>query len=129
MVDLSEAPRARYLQYCRDGKLAYQVCGDTGKPVFYPRAVSPYTGSANLTWKVSSGSGKVYSWTTVHTKGVDPYNVSLIDLDEGFRMMSRVEGIEPGAITLGMRVEMRMNRDNPEEPYPVFAPSSQGDKS
>jgi uncharacterized OB-fold protein len=45
----------------------------------------------------------------------------LIDLDEGFRMMSRVEDIEPMDVKIGMRVKVRMTKgDEKQPPYPVF---------
>ena len=36
------------------------------------------------------------------------YNVSLIDLDEGVRMMSRVEGVAPEAVRIGMAVRAQV---------------------
>jgi len=48
--------------------------------------------------------------TTVRRKpeaGGD-YNVSLIDLAEGVRMMSRVEGLPPAEVRIGMPVRARV---------------------
>ena len=51
-----------------------------------------------------------------------PYNVALIDCDEGFRLMSRVEDIAPEQVRIGQRVRFRVHRPGGEEPpYPVFA--------
>jgi uncharacterized OB-fold protein len=36
------------------------------------------------------------------------YNVALIDLEEGPRMMSRVEGIAPEAVKIGMKVKAKV---------------------
>jgi uncharacterized OB-fold protein len=53
----------------------------------------------------------------------DPYDVSLIDIDEGFRMMSRVENVDPMKVTIGLRVKVRMiPATEKEPPYPVFDP-------
>ncbi len=53
-----------------------------------------------------------------------PYNVALIDIDEGFRMMSRVEDITPLDVRIGMRVKFRVHAaEGDEPPYPVFAPA------
>ncbi len=73
-----------YAEHLAREELAYQVDHD-GNAVFPPR-VGPYE------WKVSAGTGTVYATTTVHRRGEEPYDVSLIDLDEGFRIMSRVRG-------------------------------------
>ncbi len=124
MVSLKEkSPLGVYLDHCRKGELAYQVCTDDNSPVFYPRAFAPGTGSANLEWRVSKGLGTVYATTVVHYKGEPPLNVAMIDLDEGFRMMSRVEGIDAMQVKIGMRVKVRMHPgDEKQPPYPVFTP-------
>ena len=52
----------------------------------------------------------MYSVTTVRRKadaGGD-YNVSLIDLDEGVRLMSRVEQLSPDQVKIGQRVKARV---------------------
>ena len=119
---LKESPLGVYVEHCKKGELAYQVCTDDNTAVFYPRAVAPKTGSHNLEWRVSKGLGTVYSTTVVHAaKDQPPHNVALIDIDEGFRMMSRVEDIEPMDVKIGMRVKVRMTKgDEKQPPYPVF---------
>ena len=83
-----------YAGHLERGELAYQV-DDEGNAVFPPR-VGPYE------WRVSAGTGTVYATTTVRRRGEEPYDVSLIDLDEGFRIMSRVRG--GGEIGVRVRV-------------------------
>jgi uncharacterized protein len=123
-----KSPLGTYLEHCAKGELAYQVCTDDGRPVFYPRVAAPGSGSGNLEWRVSKGLGTVYSTTVVHRKGEEPLNVALIDVDEGFRMMSRVEDVDPMAVTIGMRVRLRMHPGTEKQaPYPVFVPAG-GDK-
>jgi hypothetical protein len=124
MKDLKErSPLGTYYEHCKKGELAYQVCSDDNTPVFFPRAVAPRTGSANLEWRVSKGLGTVYATTVVHYKNEAPLNVALIDVDEGFRLMSRVEDIDPMQVKIGMRVKVRMHPgDEKLPPYPVFSP-------
>jgi len=115
------SPLAVFREYCDKGDLAYQVTED-GEAVFYPRLVAPKTGGA-LEWKVSKGLGTVYATTTLHPRNGEPYDVSMIDLDEGFRMMSRVENIDPSEVKIGMRVKVRMIPGTDDQPvYPVFDP-------
>ncbi len=115
------SPLAVFREYCDKGDLAYQVTED-GEAVFYPRLVAPKTGGA-LEWKVSKGLGTVYATTTLHPRNGEPYDVSMIDLDEGFRMMSRVENIDPADVKIGMRVKVRMIPGTDDQPvYPVFDP-------
>ena len=124
MQDLKQqSPYGTFLEHCKKGELAYQVCADDGKSVFYPRVAAPGSGSTNLEWRVSKGLGTVYATTVVYYKDEKPLNVALIDLDEGFRMMSRVEDIDAVQVKIGMRVQVRMRPgDEKQPPYPVFAP-------
>lgn len=117
-----QSPLGVYLEHLKKGELAFQVAED-GAAVFYPRAVAPRTGG-RLEWRVSKGLGTVYSTTAMHFKGEAPLNLALIDMDEGFRLMSRVEDIDAAAVTIGMRVKFRAHPGSEKEPpYPVFTPA------
>ena len=118
------SPNETYLDYCRRGELAYQVCADDGRAVFYPRLFAPGTGSSSLEFRVSKGLGNVYATTVIYRRNEAPYNVCMIELDEGFRMMSRVEDIDPEQVQVGLRVKMRMHPGGEKNPpYPVFVPA------
>ena len=116
-----QSPLGIFIEHCKKGELAYQVCTDDNTPVFFPRAVVPKSGSTNLEWRVAKGTGTVHATTVVYTKDKPPHNVALIDLDEGFRLMSRVEDIDPMQVKIGMRVKVRIDPgDDKQPPYPVF---------
>jgi uncharacterized OB-fold protein len=120
---LEASPYGTFVEYCKKGQLAYQVCTDDGQAVFYPRVIAPRSGSTNLEWRVSKGLGTVHATTVLHMKDTAPYNIALIDVDEGFRMMGRVEDIDPMQVRIGMRVQVRMHPgDDKQPPYPVFTP-------
>ena len=124
MTNTTTAPHATYVARLEKGELAYQWSPEAKRPVFYPRLVCPFTGSTALEWRVASGLGSVYSTTTVHPVEGRPYNVALIDCDEGFRLMSRVEDIEPQDVKIGMRVRFRVHKPGgEEEPVAVFHPA------
>ncbi len=100
----------QYHNALREGRFVIQHCDGCGLHVFFPRVVCPHCAGTSLRWVEPSGTGVVYSTTTVRQraeKGGD-YDVSLIDLDEGVRMMSRVEGLPPGEVRIGMRVRARI---------------------
>ena len=122
MEQINESPLAGWRRYLSQGKLAYQVDLTTGAAVFFPRVVAPISGSTRLEWRESVGRGSVYSATTVYRKNEAPLNVALIQLDEGFRLMSRVEGIEADEVKIGMRVQVSVRKDAEGVPYPVFEP-------
>jgi uncharacterized OB-fold protein len=119
----SYSPLTTYLDHLERGELAYQFSPSAGGAVFYPRMIAPGTGKADLQWRISKGLGTVHATTVVHPRQGDPYNVALIDVDEGFRMMSRVEDIAPTAVRIGMRVKFRVHRTEGEDPCPVFTPA------
>jgi uncharacterized protein len=123
MEKATASPLATYLAHLERGQLAYQFSPDAKAPVFFPRVICPTTGSTNLEWRISAGAGTVYATTVVHPQQGAPYNVALIDVDEGFRMMSRVEDIPPQQVRIGMRVQFRVHRpEGDEPPCPVFHP-------
>ena len=123
MENAKQSPLGIYNDYLRQGKLAYQFSPASGKAVFYPRTVCPDTGSEVLEWFVSKGLGTVHATTVVHPQQGDPYNVALIDMDEGFRLMSRVENINPMAVVIGMRVTFQTHEQGGDEPpIPIFMP-------
>lgn len=116
------SPYGTYLSYLKDGKLAYQYSEASARAVFYPRVLCPDTGEENLQWRVSAGLGTVYSTSTVHPARGDAYNVALIDCDEGFRLMSRVENMPPDDVAIGMRVRVSIHWPPDDDPYPIFTP-------
>jgi len=124
MPNATSSPLGTYLDHLEKDELAYQYSPEANKAVFYPRVICPYTGSDRLEWRISKGLGTVYATTVVHAQQGETYNVALVDVDEGFRMMSRVEDIAPTAVHIGMRVKFRVHRPGGEEPpMPVFAPA------
>jgi uncharacterized protein len=51
--------------------------------------------------------GVVYATTVVHRRDEEPYNVCLVDLEEGGRVMGRVDGVAPEDVQIGQRVQAR----------------------
>jgi uncharacterized OB-fold protein len=90
------------------GELPYQRCADCAAVAFHPRVVCAGCGGSRLDWARSAGLGTVYATTTLHERGREPYNVALVDVDEGFRMMSRVDGLPPDEVRIGARVRARV---------------------
>ena len=73
-----------------------------------------------LAYQFSPGAGKA----VVHPGEGKPFKVALIDCDEGFRLMSRVEDTSPDKVKIGQRVRLRVHTPGGEDdPYPVFVPA------
>jgi uncharacterized OB-fold protein len=116
----AEAPAVTYRRHLENGKLGYQRCADCSATVFYPRVLCPTCGSGALEWRESAGRGTVYATTAVHSRNGEPRNVALVDLDEGFRMMSRVEGVPAEEVEIGARVRFEVREGEEDEPVAVF---------
>lgn len=114
----SLSPYGRYLYHCERGELAFQR-DSSGRPLFYPRLVAQDGRTPD--WDISTGLGRVHSVTVVHPRGADPFALVLVDLDEGFRMMSRIDTDAPETVTIGARVRVGFRALSDDQPVlPVF---------
>ena len=116
MTDPPPGPDAQYQAHLRAGRFMIQRSRSTGAHVFYPRIAAPGTGETDLDWVPAAGTGTVYAITVNRTRD-GAYNIALIDLDEGPRMMSRVDGVE--TVPIGTRVRARI-ATLPDGPAVVF---------
>lgn len=123
-MDAGASPLARFRDYLQRGELAYEFDAASGQPVFFPRVIAPGTGNA-VEWRVSVGKGTVHAVTVISPQGEPSYNVVLVDMDEGFRLMSRVEEVPAAAVRISMRVRSCVHTPgNGAPPYPVFVPEA-----
>lgn len=116
-------PDAQYLQALNEGRLMLQHCEDCAAVRFPPALVCRICGSPRLTWRASPRHGGVYSTTTVHDRAGD-YNVALVEMEGGARMMSRIDGVAPHKVGIGEQVQARIVAG--PEPYVVFTPVDGG---
>lgn len=82
--------------------LSIQGCADCGRLEHPPTVSCPSCGSLNREWRPVSGHGTIHSYTicahAVHPalESLIPYNVIIVDLDEGGRIVSSlVSDTEP----------------------------------
>lgn len=107
-------------------ELVFQRCRPCGEAVFPPREHCPGCWSPELDWQQSAGQGTVASQTAVHRPGhpafaeMAPYTLVLIDLDEGYRMLSRMAH---GAAAVGDRVRVVFAQQG-ETTLPLFEPNA-----
>jgi uncharacterized protein len=112
------------------GRLVRPVCDQCGHGFFPPAWCCPRCHCESWTYRESSGRGRVYSHTTVH-RGPDPswpvpYVLAIVDLDEGWSMLSRITGDPPddsvpGAlIGRAVRVSFADEERPPHRVLPVF---------
>ena len=116
-------PEEEWRTHLAQGRFMIQRSRSTGRHVFYPRIAEPRTGAQDLEWVEASGDGIVHAVTVVRKKDpADSYNVVLVDLAEGPRLMSRVEGVDNDDVRIGMAVKARISAEG-GQPLLVFAPA------
>jgi uncharacterized OB-fold protein len=119
MAELSIGPEAEYRAHLAAGRFMIQRGVNSGKAFFPPRVHEPVTGDA-AEWVAASGRGTVYARTIVRKRDPEPdYSIVLVDLAEGPRLMSRIDGIAPDAVAIGMAVQARIVSEN-DTPVLVF---------
>jgi uncharacterized OB-fold protein len=111
---------------CKAGRLQLQKCGACGH-IRYPIShVCPDCLSYDFEWTALSGRGEVFSYVVFHqlyNKAFAediPYNVALVQLDEGPRMYSNIVGVDNDAVKIGDKVEVVFDAVTPEITIPKF---------
>lgn len=113
---------------CREGKLMLQYCDACQRHQFYPRLYCMHCGSKEVRWVEASGRGAIYSYTIIHqNKSPDfvndtPYNVAIIQLDEGPRMMSNIIDIDPADLRVDLPVTVVFDAVSDTISLPLFRP-------
>ena len=109
-------------------ELVYQRCDDCGTIALRPAPVCGSCLGRSLSWIPSAGTGSLYSWTVVHRPQhpsfVVPYAPAIVELDEGFWLVSSIIGCKPAALTAGMRLAVEFHPADDEITLPYFSPVS-----
>ncbi|MBU1357993.1 MAG: Zn-ribbon domain-containing OB-fold protein [Gammaproteobacteria bacterium] len=115
-----------FWEACREGRLSLQKCSACGH-LRYPIAICcPRCLSGEAEWTTLSGRGTVFSVVVFHRayhpgfKDDVPYNVAMIQLDEGPRMYSNVVGVPNDRVRIGDAVEAVFDAVTPEITIPRF---------
>jgi uncharacterized OB-fold protein len=91
-----------YWDALAEGRLTFQHCGNCGHNWLPPRAECPECLGAEWEWQTASGKGRVISWVIYHHAYHEafrdrlPYNVALVELDEGPRLITNIVNPEAG---------------------------------
>jgi uncharacterized protein len=106
---------------CAAGKLVLPRCVDTGKYIWYPRAISPFTFGA-VEWVEVSGKGKIYTFSVMQ-RADPPYAIAYVELAEGPRMMTNIVDCDFAALKIGQEVKLKfIQSEGSGPPLPFFAP-------
>lgn len=100
----------------RNGGLVFQRCLDCGAARLTQRDACPSCLSPRARDERAAGEGRVISWVVYHRAYSPelaervPYNVTLVELDEGPRMLTTVLGEDP-ALRCEARVRLVPSSD------------------
>jgi uncharacterized protein len=115
------------LRRCRACAEFMSPTGGIGTPL-RPRCVSCF--SAELEWAPAGGKGTLYSFALMHQlydpafADELPYNVAVVQLDEGVRMTTNVVDCANEDLWIGMPLEVTFERISEEIAIPKFRPDA-----
>ncbi len=99
-LPLPDAVSAPYWQALSQGRLTFQRCARCGGAWLPPRPECPHCLSADWAWEDAGGRAKLISWVVYHVAYHPafadrlPYNVAVVELAEGPRLISSIVGID-----------------------------------
>ena len=123
---------APYWEAANKGELRMQQCSNCGHIRFPPSLLCAKCLSERSEWVRLSGRGTVFSWIVVHQSqhpafnGDTPYNVTIVELEEGPRLHTTLLSCPNDQIYIGMRVEVVFDRVNDDVTLPKFRPRQKG---
>ncbi|MDO9068567.1 MAG: Zn-ribbon domain-containing OB-fold protein [Deltaproteobacteria bacterium] len=115
-----------YWQAAKRHKLRLQKCLDCGHVRYPASPVCDRCGSNRYEWSKMSGRGKIASWVVFHRCYFPsfaeeiPYNVAMIELEEGPMVISNIVGLDHRSLFRGMRVEVIFDDVTEEITIPRF---------
>lgn len=115
-----------FWEYLRRKEFRLQQCSGCGKFRFPPGPVCDACLSSEYSWEPLSGTGKVLSWVVFHRQYLPaypvPYNVAVVQLDEGPLFVANLVGIELDDIDYGLPVRVVYDESYEDIVLPRFEP-------
>ncbi|PHP67773.1 DNA-binding protein [Zhengella mangrovi] len=112
-----ETPQETYRQALDAHRLTFQHCRHCGNNWLPARAECPRCWSDDFDWHAASGNATVHSWVVFHVafdpryRDRVPYNVALVDLDEGPRLITNIIDMPDDTDVIGRRVALVFEED------------------
>ena len=119
----------RFWDGCRRGELLLQRCAHCQRLRYPAAVVCPTCLVREVEWQRMSGRGKVFSFVVFHRayhpawETKVPYNVALIELDEGPIMLSNVVDVDNAELEVGSPVQAAFEAVDEGLTIPVFKPA------
>ena len=92
-------------------RLLLPQCESCDGFIWYPRPYCPACGRIGVRWVEASGRGRIYSFTITRSgsgawKGVVPYVLAYVELDEGPTIITNIVGTDPETLLVGDAVRV-----------------------
>lgn len=120
---------APFWEACARHELLLQSCGSCGAVRFPPRPMCPQCNSFEQAWVKARGRGTIWSWVVAHPPVLPafadrtPYNVVVVSLDEGVRIIGNLLDTPNEDIREGMSVEIAWDDVEDGVSLPVWRPA------
>ena len=114
---------------CKEGRFLLQHCNACDSDYFYPRPFCPKCWSTDVAWKEAGGGATLYTYSVVRQNDLPPfpdrvpYVAAVVQLDEGPRVMTNVEGCEFDDLEIGMALRVGFRAISDDVTIPVFEPA------
>jgi len=111
----------------QDGNLMVNMCQACDRASLYARPFCPHCWSEDVELVPATGRARLYTWSVVHQNAAPfadrtPYVVAMVDLSEGPRIMTAIEGCDAKDLTPDMELEAAFRTDDDGFAVPVFRP-------
>jgi uncharacterized protein len=105
----------------REGRFIVPVCAACGKAHWYPRAICPFCGSADMQWRDASGRGTIYTYSVMR-RVKEPYVIAHVTLAEGPTMLTNIVDCDFDKLYVGQSVTIVFKRSENGQAVPMFKP-------
>lgn len=112
------------------GELRMQHCSACDAYQHPPETFCYACGSSELAWETVRGHGEVYSFVVVHQpyhvafRDRLPYVVATIQFDEGPRVLGPIFEVDPTSMSIGTRVQPRIEAVSDDAAVLIFEPEA-----
>ena len=117
---------APFFEAARENRLMIQRCTNCGTYAWPHREICGECLQPDLEWAQASGRGTVHSFGVMHRvyhpafADEVPYNVTIVELEEGPRVNTNLVDIDDEAIEVGMAVEIAFTEVDDGAYLPLF---------
>ncbi|PZX13030.1 hypothetical protein LX81_03407 [Palleronia aestuarii] len=111
------SPTETYRANLAERRLTFQSCRACGQTWMPARSECPNCLSPEFEWCEAGGRATIVSWVVFHVafdpryEDRLPYNVALVDLEEGARMVTNIIDLPDGEDVIGRTVTLEFEHD------------------